>query len=170
MIRRIITICLFTTFLVLPGQIFAQEQLEIVTFYLTRHAEKASDGTKDPPLNEIGKKRAERLANMLKEIEFAGIYSTAYKRTKQTAMPIANQQHAEIIEYKPFGNEIFKRLVAQNKGGNYFVSGHSNTIPALVNALIGEEKYQQLDEQQYDKLFVVSMVSGVMSKVQVLNY
>jgi phosphohistidine phosphatase SixA len=37
------------------------------------------------------------------------------------------------------------------------VVGHNTTTPALVNMLIGQEKYKALAETEYDKIFVLKI-------------
>ena len=37
------------------------------------------------------------------------------------------------------------------------IVGHNTTTPALVNMLIGQEKYKALAESEYDKIFVVKV-------------
>ena len=58
------------------------------TIFVVRHAEKA-DATKDPDLSEAGRARAEGLAKALRDANIAAIYATEFKRTQQTAAPLA---------------------------------------------------------------------------------
>ena len=130
-------------------------EVEETTFILVRHAEKADDGTDDPPLNEIGKERALALTEHLKETGITAIYSTDYKRTRQTVQQIADQRELEIKSYDPFAENTLDQMFENEAGGIVLISGHSNTTPLLVNRLIGEERYQQFDDSDYDNLFIV---------------
>lgn len=47
-----------------------------------------------------------------------------------------------------------------NSGEAVLVVGHSNTVPMLLNAFVGEERYEWLGEQEYDALFAVSARAG----------
>ena len=58
------------------------------TIFVVRHAEKA-DATKDPDLSEAGRVRAEALAKALRDANITAIYATEFKRTQQTAAPLA---------------------------------------------------------------------------------
>ena len=69
---------------------------DLTTFILVRHAEKAFDGTKDPALTEVGKDRSLRLASLLQKQEVAALYSTPFKRTQVTLIPIAQGQQLSI--------------------------------------------------------------------------
>ena len=123
--------------------------------FLVRHAEKESDGTRDPNLKDIGLDRSKRLASHLQAAGITRIFSTNYKRTRQTAKALATLNNIGIEIYDTDLIEIEKILKA-HKSGNVLVVGHSNTTPKLMNKLLGEERFQDLDEKDYDNLFIIS--------------
>ena len=127
--------------------------------YLVRHAEKADDGTKDPPLNDTGMARSEKLSQLLVRSDIRQIHSTDYKRTRNTAQPLASLLGQTIQIYDPLNDAIIQKI--KNSLGNMLIVGHSNTIPVMVNALLGREQFEQLDEMEYDKLFIMCRVDGV---------
>ena len=137
--------------------------------YLVRHAEKADDGTRNPPLTIKGQARATKLADILKEKGISKIYSTDFTRTKQTAMPLAGLLGLEvdIYDYSKLG-ELAKEVKLM-KGKAMLISGHSNTTPTLTNEILGDEKYQQLSEKEYGKLFKVIISKNGMTS-EVTNY
>ena len=65
-------------------------QQSVRTVYLVRHAEKTSTAA-DATLSPAGIKRADCLANTLKDAGIKQIYVTEAKRTQQTADPLAKQ-------------------------------------------------------------------------------
>jgi len=83
-------ILVFILFLVVSG-VYAQQ---ITTVILVRHAEKSSDGSKDPELTDAGNARAIALAKLLKEVKVDAIYSTGFKRTQNTVAPLAWQRNS----------------------------------------------------------------------------
>jgi len=125
------------------------------TLFLVRHAEKASDGTTDPPLTEEGHARARALRDMLYAAGIDVIYSTEFKRTRLTAQPLADTLGIDIQSYPPFDSAWTSALPQRHAGEQILIVGHSNTTPALVNHLAGSS-YKQLGEMEYDKVFVVS--------------
>ncbi|MEQ9468611.1 MAG: phosphoglycerate mutase family protein [Ekhidna sp.] len=148
--KKLLLIALLLTFSTLA---FAQDQ---TTFILVRHAEKADDGTRNPPLNEDGKVRANDLASLLANQEITGLYSTPFKRTEETLQPIAEAKDLEIMTYDPLAkDEWLKALADKHSGGTVVISGHSNTIPGLANALLGEETFEQFDESDYTNLIII---------------
>lgn len=151
-------------------QTSAQKQ-EITKVFLVRHAERVNDGTKDPELSHSGKQRSETLKNMLHKIDFAAIYATNYKRTRNTAKPLADAQNLSIELYNPMDSRKFlDGVLSKHMGKTILVVGHSNTIPLLVNTLLGEEKYQALAEDEYSNLFMVSIVQGTDAQVIQLTF
>jgi broad specificity phosphatase PhoE len=145
-------------------------QAETTIYYLIRHAEKdRSTPDKDPGLTEKGLKRANNWAEIFKDKEVDLVFSTAYKRTQQTASPIASANNLEILSYDPRNlyNDDFK---AQTKGKSAVIVGHSNTTPAFVNTILGKKKYNQIDDSDNGKLFIVSIVNDSISvKIEDFN-
>ena len=128
------------------------------TFYFFRHAEKdRTDPTnKNPSLTAQGLERANKWAVFFKDKKIDAIYSTNYKRTRQTAIPIAKEQNLEIISYTP-KLLITEKFIANNKGKNIVIVGHSNTTPKLVNTLLGEKKYEEIPDTDNNDLFIVTL-------------
>ena len=155
------------SFLIL--QLQAQKK-EITTFILVRHAEKAVDGTKNPDLTKEGYLRAEKLKSLFQNAEIGAIYSTEYKRTQQTVQPLADHLNLKIQSYDPRDKEFLKSISKPQKGKTVVISGHSNTIPFLVNELIGEERFEQLDDSEYDKIFIVSLRKLGKGSVTVMTF
>lgn len=147
----------------------AQDTSAITTVVLVRHAEKADDGTRNPPLSIYGQERAARLAQLLHLSELAGIYSTPFHRTQQTVQPLATALGLEVKEYPPLKLEALDQLVMDQKGNSILIVGHSNTVPAMVNHLLGQEKLEQLSENEYDKVFVVQITDNQTQLLQ-LSY
>ena len=135
---------------------FTSWSQELTTFILVRHAEKANDGTRNPPLNELGYQRAANLATLLQKQQVSALYSTPFTRTEETLQPLADQQKLQIQTYDPqAGAAWLEELKARHQGGTVLISGHSNTIPGLANALLGEERFAQFSESEYSNLIVI---------------
>jgi 2,3-bisphosphoglycerate-dependent phosphoglycerate mutase len=122
------------------------------TVFFVRHAEKA-DATKDPDLSEAGRARADALAKMLKDANITAIYATEFKRTQQTAAPLAKALDITVTTL-PAKNSaaLIEKLRASN--GNALVVGHGDTIPDLIKAL-GISELINVGENDYDNLFAV---------------
>tara|TARA_R110000796_G_scaffold252627_1_gene388996 strand:- start:82193 stop:82696 length:504 start_codon:yes stop_codon:yes gene_type:complete len=146
------------------------QSTQSTTFILVRHAEKGTDDPRNPSLNAEGKLRAEKLLNMLSDVEIGAIYSSPYKRTKETVTPLSAKLGLEIQEYNPSKNSFADEALKSYQGKTVLVSGHSNTVPGLANYILGEEKFKQLDESEYGKIFILTVDAIGKAKVMVLNY
>lgn len=144
-------------------------QQDLTTFILVRHAEKGDDDARDPSLSVEGHDRAAKLSAMLSGATIDAIVSTPYKRTQQTVRPLAGQKFLGITDYDPRDPEIVTKLAEQYKGKTVVVSGHSNTTPFYVNQLAGTD-FEQMDEEEYDKVFVVTFSEVGKGKVTVFTY
>ena len=117
-----------------------------------RHAEKA-DATKDPDLAEAGRARAEALAKALRDANITAIYVTEFKRTQQTAAPLAKALGITVTVLPAQDSAaLIAKLRALN--GNALVVGHGDTIPNLIKAL-GVSEPINIAENDYDNLFAV---------------
>lgn len=123
------------------------------TIFFVRHAEKATTGGDDMDISEAGRARAESLATVLKDAEISAIYTTEFKRTQQTAAPLAKAVHLEptVISAKDRAALIAKLHASS---GNVLVVGHSNTIPELLKTL-GITTPVNIGDNDYDNLFAL---------------
>ena len=143
---------------------------KMTQYYFIRHAEKDTTNAqdKDPLLTQQGINRAKNWAKVFKEIPFDLIYSSDYKRTKSTAQIIADSQNKEIQLYssKKLNDEDFQK---NTKGKTVLVVGHSNSNPKFVNYILGQEKYEELSEENYGSLFIVNVSPDGTKSSQLLN-
>ncbi len=128
------------------------------SIYLVRHAEKVDDGTKDPDLTEEGRLRAAALYETLISANIASVYSSDYKRTRNTAQPTAEKRNLPIQIYNPGALEDFSKELLSQKG-DALVLGHSNSTPSLANHLLSKEVYESYDESEYDHIIIIK-ISG----------
>jgi broad specificity phosphatase PhoE len=125
------------------------------TIYLVRHAEKVIEDSSDPALTKVGQARSKTFAGMLHGKNVTHVFSTPYKRTKDTAAPTAHEHGILVEEYNPDeGKLIVDKL--KTLSGVVLVTGHSNTIPRLVNLLVGTS-FEDLDERVYDRVYIVTL-------------
>lgn len=166
--RRVTTLIAgLVAFLTLAGPLSAQTDgvgPAPTVVYLVRHAERAEDGTNDPPISEAGQERASLLARMLGDAGIRRIHSTDYRRTMATAEPLADLLSVQVETYDPGDLPAFAaRLTAE--GGRHLVVGHSNTTPNAVAAL-GGSPGDPIDEFEYDRLYIVTVTSdGVLTEL-----
>jgi broad specificity phosphatase PhoE len=149
------------------------------TVILVRHAEKDPQGdAQDPGLSEAGNARAEALARLLAPAKPTHLYASEYQRTQRTLAPLAAKLGLK-LEPQPAAKstELAERLRALPEGSVSVVAGHSNTIPALAEALGGHLEglvKGQLGENEFGRVFVLTLppasASGVATTTLELGY
>lgn len=125
------------------------------TIFVVRHAEKgaaSADAPKDPELSPEGRARAESLARTLRDAGVTTIYVTEFRRTRQTAEPLARAAGIEPVVVP--GAETAALVGKLKEGrGSVLVVGHSNTVPDILKAL-GHPQPITIGDDEYDNLFV----------------
>jgi broad specificity phosphatase PhoE len=129
---------------------------------VVRHAEKAAVEGADPPLSEAGTRRAQRLADLAAQAGVSAVYTTQFKRTRDTAQPLAERlkitpQAIELtrdnINAHPAA--LAREITTRHKGKTVLVVGHSNTAPRVAAALSGQSIPDLDDATEFDAVFVV---------------
>ncbi len=146
---------------------FAFSQISTTNYYFIRHAEKV-DQSENPDLSEIGKKRAENWCRVLSEIKFDFIYSTNFKRTLQTVLPISLDKKIIPIIYDPKTIDI-ETFLKETKFKTVLIVGHSNSTPDFVNKILAEKKYSKIEETIFENLYILSIHSDGSKHVQLLK-
>lgn len=143
-----------------------QSSIQPVVIYIVRHAEKMDD-SRDPPLSEAGKHRADLLADMLQDAGITAIWSTEYQRTLATARPLASRLGLEVRAYHAGELTAFAAILLRTPG-RHLVVGHSNTTPDLVRAL-GGEPHGAFKDSEYDRLYTI-VASGAQVTTVLLRF
>ena len=128
------------------------------TLYLVRHAEKQADGSRDPALSESGELRSRQLADWFQDKKLEDVWSSDYKRTRDTAAPLLAVTDLEITLYDPNELSALAGTLLQRQH-NALVVGHSNTTPELAG-LLCQCEISQMDDSEYDRLIEVTVVNG----------
>ncbi len=123
---------------------------ESYTITLVRHAEKAAGGF-DPDLTDYGRARAEFFADWITGQNVQAVWSSDFKRTRNTVKPLAHRLGLEIRIYDPRDQaSLMEELLAAEL--NAVVAGHSNTIPALA-AMLCECEVVPMEDTDYERSF-----------------
>src|SRR5213078_478315 len=122
---------------------------------IVRHAEKASDGGNDPDLSSAGRARADALARILKNSGITAIFTSEFKRTQETAAPIATSTHLTptVVAAKDTAGLVAK---LHQLNGNALVVAHGDTIPNIIKAL-GINSPINIPDADYSELLIVTL-------------
>lgn len=141
-----------------PGVGSADDMLAGGVIFLARHAETEGEGD-DRWLGEAGRARAEALADALEGEPIERVFSSDYRRTRETATPIAARLGLEVEIYDVRDLPAFAERL-KSLGQTVLVVGHSNTTPPLVE-LLGGAPGPPIDEAtEHDRLYRVEVPSG----------
>jgi broad specificity phosphatase PhoE len=139
------------------------------TVYVVRHAEKAKN-EEDPRLTRRGRSRAETLARALRSVPLAAVYTTKYRRNRATAAPAAKQAGLSAIVVDAMDTDgLAKTIRERHDGKHVLVVGHSNTVPMILKSL-GVKTPLEIDESDYDNLFVVQVAAKGGAKMSHLHF
>lgn len=147
-----------------------QAYAQTKTIVLVRHAEKADGTSQDPELSAAGKERAQRLVKKINKYRPKEIYSTDFKRTKDTVQPLAIKRHLQIQTYDARNPKALADKIMASKQKRFVISGHSNTVPGLANVLAKKELFKNLDDSEYGAIWVIRIKKGQLQKVEILSY
>ena len=150
---------------------FSNFSRPITTVILVRHAEKKTEpNNPDPDLTPEGEDRAKLLGHMFSSSGVNTILATQFKRTQETAKPLADATGIPItLTDAKQPEEVVKRIQSEYRGQTVFIAGHNNTVPAIVSALSGQS-FPTIPESEYDNMFIVTFYRSGKAKVVKLKY
>ena len=158
--RRITVVIIYTAIAVGLAWFFESQATTTVIF--VRHAEKAAEPADDPGLSPAGQRRVAELTRQLVDADvIAGVdavYSTPFRRTEETARPVAEALDLPLYSYDAADTEaIMEYIVKEHKGKIILVVGHSNTLPALMGNMGASKRVPPIAEDEYDNIYIVSI-------------
>ena len=144
------------------------------TVIFVRHAERADGGAggtsmtgapADPSLSDSGAARAARLATILADAGVKGIYTSEFKRTQETAKPLATKLGI-VIEAVPSKDAagLAAKIKAAHPRDSVLIVGHSNTIPVLVRAFGGPEI--KIADDEYSGIYILTPATGAVTLIR----
>ena len=106
-------------------------------------------------LGYAGLYRSEQLANWLRDRGISDIWSSDYRRSRDTAAPLATMLGREPMLYDPHDLPALADELRKN-GRDALIVGHSNTTPDLAR-LLCVCFIRDMDDTDYDQLIVISI-------------
>ncbi|MEE4162228.1 MAG: phosphoglycerate mutase family protein [Woeseiaceae bacterium] len=158
--RRLQILAIYT--LIAIGLAWFFESQATTTIIFVRHAEKALDAGDDPGLSAAGHRRVAELTRQLRDADVVAgvdaIYTTQYRRTQETARPLADALDLPINQYDAADTEsVLETILKRHKGKIILVVAHSNTLPELIANLGASKKVPPIAENEYDNIYVIAI-------------
>jgi broad specificity phosphatase PhoE len=174
--RRAVSLSIFL--LVTLGLAWFFNSQATTTILFVRHAEvdppTIGAGNADPSLSARGRARARLLADFVQDVDVvAGIdavYATKFKRTQQTAAPIAKRLGLKVDIADPHKvTEFMNRVLRKHKGQIVLIVADSDTIAPMIEELHGS-KHVKIGPMDYDDLYIVTVPWFAKVKTLRLHY
>ncbi len=158
--RRLQIVVLYTAIAI--GLAWFFESQATTTMIFVRHAERALEPADNPGLNADGQRRVSELTRQLVDADVVAgidaIYSTPFRRTLETAQPLATALGLDINQYDPADNEaVLAEILKRHKGKIILIVGHSDTVPTLIADLGASKKVPAIAHSEYDNIYIVSI-------------
>ena len=127
-------------------------------WYLVRHAEKDTTMKENPELNPEGVARATKLAEIFKGSQLDALYTTLYSRCISTIDPLSQLKGMPMRTYAPGKlKSLIDTIQLQKDLNHILIVGHSNTIPATANIILGKQLFTtSIEEDVYDNFYIVA--------------
>jgi phosphohistidine phosphatase SixA len=137
---------------------------------VVRHAERAQEPKDDPALSQEGQQRADLLALVLASANVQAIVTTHYRRTQETAAPLAKRLGIVPTVFPVRRGEQSAHVAevvaaVRSLSGVVLVVGHSNTVAGIVAGLSSSTP-APLCETTFANLFVSTLTSPASPAVQ----
>jgi phosphohistidine phosphatase SixA len=133
---------------------------EWTIFFFVRHAEKL-DQSDNPDLSPEGYARAAKLGGIMENAGLNLVFATDKLRTQKTAEAVVIRAHTSPWSLYP--REVaaetawLQSQLTENRGKRIMVVGHSNTVPRMINKLMGPgTNLTDLNEENFSAFFVVA--------------
>jgi len=154
--RKSHVVLIFALAALTAGRAYAEPGLVVIV----RHADRGKEPAADPALTPEGERRAADLAQALASAKITSIITTQWRRTRDTAAPLAKALGIEPLVVTTKGGDPaahIRELVeaVRKQSGNVLVVGHSDTAAALLAALNGP-KLPNLCDTSFDHIFVLA--------------
>lgn len=101
----------------------------------------------------------------------SAIYTTPFARTRGTAAPLAAAKALTPVEVSvtpTYARDIVAK-VHEQRGGTFFVVGHSNTTRDVLR-VFGFSDAPEIPETDYDNLFILTYGPSTESRLLSLKY
>jgi len=121
-------------------------------------------------LTKAGIVRSIQLAYLLREDSISAVFSTNYERTLLTAKPTADFHSQAVQTYLPSSKvALFDNILSNYGGQTVLVTGHSNTVPDMVNYLC-HTNLPHIEHYEYNNLFIVTLSEIGKGKLLKIKY
>lgn len=159
---RLVPIVLFVLACLGLAWFFELQATTTIIFVRNAEVDQSAAANGDPPLSSLGHRRAELLADALEDIDVVAgvdaIYASEFRRTQQTAAPVARRLDLDVRIADPYRVEEFMaEVLREHKGEIVLVVTHGDILAPLVEELHGSKNIPPMDGVGDDNIYIVSI-------------
>jgi len=159
---RLVPITLYILVCLGLAWFFESQATTTIIFVRNADVDTAEIANGDPGLSVLGRRRADLLADALQDIDVVAgvdaIYASEFRRTQQTAAPVARRLELDVRITDPYRIEEFMaQLLREHKGEIVLVVTHSDVLAPLVEELHGSKNIPSMDEVSDDNIYIVTI-------------
>ena len=157
---RLVPIAVFV--LIVFALAWFAEQQATTTLIFVRHTDSDTSVEIDPPLNRIGRERAELLADVVEDIDVVAgvdaVYASEHRRTQETAAAVAERLDLDVSIRDPYEVVPFMAdVLREHKGEIVLVVTLGDALAPLVEELHGSKNIPLFDPNDHDDIFIVTI-------------
>jgi 2,3-bisphosphoglycerate-dependent phosphoglycerate mutase len=158
--RRIIASAAFLVISLTLAWIFESQSTTTVIF--VRYADVNPGDESNPGLNGAGQRRAEELVRVIGDINVVAsvnaIFATQFRNTQETAEPLAKslQMPVQVIDADNVRG-LTDLILQEYKGDIVLVITNRKALPQLIQRFHGSKNLPEIEDSEYDNLFIVSI-------------
>ncbi|MEJ2139834.1 MAG: hypothetical protein P8Y61_10370 [Gammaproteobacteria bacterium] len=159
--RRVVTVLGFLV--ISTGLAWFFESQATTTVIVARYADRASTVGNDPALSAAGERRARELARVLGDVDVVAgvdaIFVAPTKSSIETSVPLARLNDAPVHTIKDPDDveSLVLRILDEYKGKIVLVITEARDIQPLIAEMHGSKKLPDIEEAEYDNIYIVSI-------------
>ena len=159
---RLIPISIYLVVCLLLAWFFESQVTTTIIFVRNADIDVTTAANGDPSLSPLGLRRSELLADALADIDVVAgvdaIYASEFRRTQQTAAPIARRLNLDVRITDPYRVESFMAdVLDEHKGEIVLVVTHGDILAPLVEELHGSKNIPAMDDIGDDNIYIVTI-------------
>ncbi len=143
------------------GLAYFFEQRPSTTIVFVRHTDTDASVAEDPPLSELGRRRAELLADFLQDVDVIASVNAIFvghnKRTEQTAAVLAGRLNVP-VEARDQDNLVsyIRYVMRHHVGEIVLVVADGDMLSAMIDEIHGSKRLPPFDPKDFNELYIVT--------------
>jgi len=159
--RRFVAISGFLLFTI--GMAWFFELQATTTVILVRYADQSNNFALSSGLSDAGQRRSQELARVLGDVDVVAgidaIFVAPLERARKTGLPLAMLNDAPVYSIDDPSNEeaLVLRILTEFKGKIVLIITEPEFIAPVIEEMHGSKKLPEIQDAEFDNLYIVSI-------------